>query len=359
MGVETIVDVRRAAWAGVRPCCTKSYWLAPDAGRRIIPPQPPRSVWGGGGGPRSSHRRYIEKAPLGALALQHSLADKLVFGKIRSRFGGRLRFFVSGGAPLDKTINEFLWIVGLPVFEGYGLTETSPIVCVNTYEKLKFGSVGTVIKQTEVCLAEDGELLVKGPQVMQGYYKSPESTAEAIKNGWLYTGDIAHLDGEGFIRIVDRKKELIVTAGGKNIAPQPIENELKLDKFISQAFVYGDRKPYLVALLTPNLERLLDFAQHEKLPYFDADDLVTHARVLKLYEERLQQVNRALARYETIKKFALLPRDFSVDGGELTPTLKLKRKVIYAKYHDRIEKLYLESANGPGGPETFANGGQR
>jgi long-chain acyl-CoA synthetase len=270
-----------------------------------------------------------------------------------------LRVFVSGGAPLDKTINEFLWIVGLPVFEGYGLTETSPIVCVNTYEKLKFGSVGTVLEKTEVRLADDGELLVRGPQVMQGYYRDPEATAAALVDGWLHTGDIARIDDEGVISIVDRKKEIIVTAGGKNIAPQPIENELKIDKFISQAFVYGDRKPYLVALLTPNLERLLDFAQHEKLPYFDLDDLVTHARVLKLYEERLQQVNQTLPRYETIKTFSLLPRDFSVDGGELTPTLKLKRKVIYAKYHDQIERLYLEKGNGPGGPETFANGGQR
>ena len=357
--VENILEVRPTMMVSVPRLFEKIYSRIYENAHQMNPAKRRLFHWAVEVGRRYVYRHYIEHAHPGRLALQYRLADKLVFSKIRRRFGGRLRVFVSGGAPLDKTINEFLWIVGLPVFEGYGLTETSPIVCVNTYEKLKFGSVGTVLEKTEVRLADDGELLVRGPQVMQGYYRDPEATAAALVDGWLHTGDIARIDDEGFISIVDRKKEIIVTAGGKNIAPQPIENELKLDKFISQAFVYGDRKPYLVALLTPNLERLLDFAQHEKLPYFDLDDLVTHARVLKLYEERLQQVNQTLPRYETIKTFSLLPRDFSVDGGELTPTLKLKRKVIYAKYHDQIERLYLEKGNGPGGPETFANGGQR
>ena len=357
--VENILEVRPTMMVSVPRLFEKIYSRIYENAHQMNPAKRRLFHWAVEVGRRYVYRHYIEHAHPGRLALQYRLADKLVFSKIRRRFGGRLRFFVSGGAPLDKTINEFLWIVGLPVFEGYGLTETSPIVSVNTYEKLRFGSVGTVLEKTEVRLAEDGELLVRGPQVMQGYYRDPEATAAALHDGWLHTGDIARIDDEGFISIVDRKKEIIVTAGGKNIAPQPIENELKLDKFISQAFVHGDRKPYLVALLTPNLERLLDFAQHEKLPYFDLDDLVTHARVLKLYEERLQQVNQTLPRYETIKAFTLLPRDFSVDGGELTPTLKLKRKVIYAKYHDQIERLYLEKGNGPGGPETFANGGQR
>jgi len=305
------------------------------------------------------HRRYIRREPIGLLALRYRLADRLVFRKIRERFGGRLRFFLSGGAPLDKTINEFMWIIGIPTFEGYGLTETSPAVTLNSLEAVRFGAVGTVLEKTEVKTADDGELLIRGPQVMRGYYKNPEATAEILAEGWLRTGDIARIDEEGFVYIVDRKKEIIVTAGGKNIAPQPLENELKLDKFISQAFVHGDRKPYLVALLTPNAERLVELAHHENLTYFDLEDLVSHQRVLALYEERIRHLNAKLPSYETIKKFALIPGEFSIDGGELTPTLKLKRKVIYEKYQDRIEKLYLDAQKGGNGKDQIQNGGNQ
>jgi long-chain acyl-CoA synthetase len=291
--------------------------------------------------------------------MQYRLADRLVFGKIRQRFGGRLRFFISGGAPLDKTINEFLWAIGIPTFEGYGLTETSPALTLNALFENRFGSVGRALEQTELRTAEDGELLARGPQVMQGYYKDPAATAETIRDGWLYTGDIAKIDDDGFVYIVDRKKEIIVTAGGKNIPPQPIENELKLDKYISQAFVYGDRKPYLAALLTPNLERLLELAQQEKLNYFDAEDLVSSQRVRRLFEERIRQVNKGLPPYETIKKFAILQHDFTIEGGELTPTLKLKRKVIYDKYRERIEGLFLDDSQGTNGQEKIQNGGMR
>jgi long-chain acyl-CoA synthetase len=304
-------------------------------------------------------RRYIRRQPTGRLGMQYRLADRLVFHKIRQRFGGRLRFFISGGAPLDKTINEFMWTIGIPTFEGYGLTETSPALTLNALNENRFGSVGRCLEQTELRIAEDGELLARGPQVMQGYYKNPAATAETIRDGWLYTGDIAKIDDDGFVYIVDRKKEIIITAGGKNIAPQPIENELKLDKYISQAFIYGDRKPYLAALLTPNLERLLELAQQEKLNYFDVEDLVANQRVRRLFAERINQVNEKRPSYETIKKFAILPYDFSIEGGELTPTLKLKRKVIYDKYRERIEGLYLEDVNGANGQEKIQNGGQR
>lgn len=305
------------------------------------------------------HRRYVRREPVGLLALRYRVADRLVFRKIRERFGGRLRFFLSGGAPLDKTINEFMWIIGIPTFEGYGLTETSPAVTLNSLEAVRFGAVGTVLEKTEVRTADDGELLIRGPQVMRGYYKNPEATAEVLAEGWLRTGDIARIDEEGFVYIVDRKKEIIVTAGGKNIAPQPLENELKLDKFISQAFVYGDRKPYLVALLTPNAERLVELAHHENLTYFDLEDLVSHQRVQAMYEERIRHLNAKLPSYETIKKFALIPGEFSIDGGELTPTLKLKRKVIYEKYRDRIEKLYLDAQKGGNGKDQIQNGGNQ
>jgi len=180
------------------------------------------------------HRRYVERRPVGLLGVRYRVADRLVFHKIRKRFGGRMRFFISGGAPLDKTINEFMWIIGIPTCEGYGLTETSPAITLNTFDEVRFGAVGTVLPQTEIKTAEDGELLVRGPQVMKGYYKNPEASAEVLDaDGWLRTGDMARIDEKGFVFIVDRKKEIIVTAGGKNIPPQPIENELKLDKFFS------------------------------------------------------------------------------------------------------------------------------
>ena len=224
------------------------------------------------------NKKYITNEPLGLLSLQYTFFDRLVFKKIRARFGGRLAYFLCGGAPLDKTINEFMWIIGLPVYNGYGLTETSPGVAISGVGMVRFDSVGKALRETELKLAEDGELLVRGPQVMLGYYKNDEATMETFADGWFKTGDIARIDEEGFVYIVDRKKELIVTAGGKNIAPQPIENELKLDKYISQAIVFGDRKPYLVAIITPNIERLIDFAREQNISYIDTEELVVNAR---------------------------------------------------------------------------------
>ncbi len=299
------------------------------------------------------HRKYIERQPTGMLGISHRIADRLVFRKVRQRFGGRLRYCISGGAPLDKTINEFMWTIGVPTFEGYGLTETSPALTLNNAEAIRFGSVGKVIEQTEVKTAQDGELLVRGPQVMKGYYLDEKTTRETFEDGWFKTGDIARIDEDGYVYIVDRKKEIIVTAGGKNIAPQPIENELKLDKYISQAFVSGDKRPYLVAVLTPNLERLIEYAHEKNLNYFDVEDLVSNNQVRELFEQRVAAVNGALPSYETIKKFVIVARDFSIEGGELTPTLKLKRKVIYEKYKEKIDRMYLEN-----GREQNNNGGK-
>jgi long-chain acyl-CoA synthetase len=301
--------------------------------------------------------RYINPGPKGLLGIKYRLFDRLVFRKIRKRFGGSLRYFISGGAPLDKVVNEFMWVIGIPTFEGYGLTETSPAVTLNSPWKVRYGSVGTPLPGTEVKLAEDNELLVRGPQVMRGYYNAPEETAQVIQDGWLHTGDIARIDEDGYVYIVDRKKEIIITSGGKNIAPQPLENELRMDKYISQAFVYGDRKPYLVALLTPNLERLIQMGRDEGLDYLDVEELVVNQTVHKRYAERVRLLNEKQPSYQTIKKFILLPRDFSVEGEELTPTLKLKRKVIYSKYQDRIERLYLHNGNGPENHSQTDNGG--
>jgi long-chain acyl-CoA synthetase len=302
-------------------------------------------------------RRYIDPKPLGILGLKYRFFNWLVFSKIRKRFGGRLKYFISGGAPLDKVSNEFMWVIGIPTFEGYGLTETSPAVTLNSPWKVRYGSVGTPLPWTEVKLAEDHELLIRGPQVMRGYYNAPEETDKVLQDGWFSTGDIARIDEDGYVYIVDRKKEIIITSGGKNIAPQPLENDLRMDKYISQAFVFGDRKPYLVAILTPNLERLIQMARQEGLAYLDMEELVANQRVHQLYAERVQLINDRLPSYQTIKKFILLPRDFSVDGGELTPTLKLKRKVIYSKYQERIERLYLHNGNGSDDHPHNENGG--
>ena len=288
--------------------------------------------------------KYILKQPTSGIEFQYSIADRLVFSKIRERFGGRMKLFCCGGAPLDKTINEFFWIIGIPIFEGYGLTETSPAIAFNNFEHIRFGSVGFPLKETEFRIAADGEILVKGPQVMLGYYNNPEATNEAIQDGWLATGDIGKIE-DGFITITDRKKELIITAGGKNIAPQPVENELKMDKYISSVYVYGDRKPYLTALIVPTIERLLEFAKENHLNYYDLDDLVRHEQVQKLFEQRILEINKSLPQYETIKKFVLLAYDFSIDGGELTPTMKLRRKVIYEKYKQKIEDMYTDHNN--------------
>ena len=295
-------------------------------------------------GKRYIYATYIDRNASLWLKVEYAIADRIIFTKLRKRFGGNLKLCCSGGAPLDKNINEFFWIIGIPIIEGYGLTETSPVVSINSFEELRFGSVGTALESTEIAIAADGEVLIRGPQVMTGYYKEPAATKEALQDGWFKTGDIGYLK-DRYLYITDRKKDLIITSGGKNIAPQPIENLLKRDKYISQAFVYGDRKPYLTAVLVPTIERLLEFALEKKISYNDLEDLVVHEPVLRLYEQRIAAINSELAPYETIKKFVLLPRDFSIEAGELTPTLKLKRRVIGENYKEKIEQMYADPEN--------------
>lgn len=355
--VENIVEVRPTAMVSVPRLFEKIYSRIYENAHQLSPLKRRLFHAAVATGREYVYRRYVARVPVGWLGLKNRVFDKLVFHKIRARFGGRLRFFISGGAPLDKTINEFMWIIGIPTFEGYGLTESSPAITLSCLEEIRFGSVGRVLEQTEVRLLEDGELLVRGPQVMQGYFQDPPGTAETLVDGWLKTGDIARIDEAGYVYIVDRKKELIVTAGGKNIAPQPLENELKLDKYISQAFVYGDRRPYLVALLTPNLDRLLELGQDQRLDYLDIEELVANQKVRELFAERIGLLNAKLPPYETIKKFVLLPRDFSVEGGELTPTLKLRRKVIHDKYRERIDALYQDERGEMEISQLTSNGG--
>ena len=290
--------------------------------------------------------RTIDRLPISpALALQRAVADRLVFATLRARTGGRITFFISGGAPLAPEIAKFFYAAGMPILEGYGLTETSPVIAVNTFEHQRLGTVGRAIPGVEVRIAPDGEILSRGPNIMRGYYGKPEATAEAIDaEGWFHTGDIGTLDPDGFLRITDRKKDLIVTAGGKNIAPQPIENLVKTCKFVANAVMLGDRRPFPILLVVPNPAPLLAWLARKGLPHGSLEELVTRAEVMQKLDREIRLVLRDLAHFEMPKKLLLLPRDFSVEGGELTPTLKVRRRIVEERHRAAIERLYQESA---------------
>jgi len=286
--------------------------------------------------------RMIRKQPIGfSLAMQKKLADTLVFRKLQARTGGKLKLFVSGGAPLAREIAEFFFSAGLPIYEGYGLTETSPVITVNTPEHFRPGSVGPTLPGVEVKIAEDGEILTRGPSVMTGYYNRPEDTAEVLIDGWLYTGDIGHLDDDGFLYITDRKKDILVTAGGKNVAPQPVENELKLHKYVSEAVLIGDRRRYLTVLLAPSLEPLMDFAAREGLGSTPSE-VVHHPAVQHIYGQLITETNERLASFEQIKYFRVIDHEFTLEDGQLTPSLKVKRKAVNEKYEKLIDSMYEE-----------------
>ncbi|MFB0565646.1 MAG: long-chain fatty acid--CoA ligase [Candidatus Aminicenantaceae bacterium] len=276
------------------------------------------------------------------LQFKKNLAHKLVFSKIIEKTGGRVRFFVSGGAPLSKDIAEFFYAMGLVVLEGYGLTETSPVISVNTLENIRFGTVGKPIPGIEVNIAKDGEILTKGPHVMKGYYKKEDETEEAMEGGWFHTGDIGHLDDDGFLVITDRKKDLIVTAGGKNVAPQPIENLLKTNPYVSNAVVLGDKRRFISALVVPNFDKLDEYAKFNNIPFENQSDLIKKDEILNFMLAEIDRSTPSLASYEKVKKIALLERDFEIEKGEITPTLKVKRNIIEDKYRDVIDSLYRE-----------------
>ncbi len=287
-------------------------------------------------------QRTLRREPIpGFLEFKRKIAHKLVFSKIIAKTGGRIRFFVSGAAPLSKDIAELFYAMGLIVLEGYGLTETSPVISVNTLEKIKFGSVGQPIPEVEVKIADDGEILARGPNIMKGYYKMEEETKESIKEGWFYTGDIGHLDEDGFVVITDRKKDLIVTAGGKNVAPQPIENALKTNTYINDVLVIGDRRKFMSALVVPNFEKVEGYAKFNKISYEDRKDMLQKDEIVKFLEAEIDRATPHLASYEKIKKIALLDKEFTIADGEITPTLKIKRNVVEKKYKDLIDALYI------------------
>ncbi|MFH1755097.1 MAG: long-chain fatty acid--CoA ligase [Candidatus Latescibacterota bacterium] len=274
---------------------------------------------------------------------KYNLAKKLVFSKLKHITGGRLRFFVSGGAPLHRTIAEFFYAVDLPILEGYGLTETSPVIAVNTFEQFKFGSVGKPLPGVEIKIAGDGEILVKGPNVMIGYFKKPDLTNEAVVDGWFHTGDIGFLDNEGFLSITDRKKDIIITAGGKNIAPQSIENAIKTSKYIGQVVLIGNRRKFISALIVPNFDNLRKFALAKNITYTDIPSLLKHPQIIDQIQDSLDRKSGDFASFERVKKFVLLDHDFSIEDNELTPSLKIKRAYVEEKYKEAIDKLYREN----------------
>ncbi len=287
----------------------------------------------------SALRRAGEPVPRG-LALRHRLADRLVYAKVKDRLGGRLRTAISGGAPLSPEIAEFFHSIDILLLEGYGLTECTTAATTNVHSAYRFGTVGRALPGFELRLADDGELLIRSETVFGGYYKDPEATAEVLgADGWLRTGDIAEIDEDGFVTITDRKKDLIVTAGGKNVAPQNLENELKNSRYVSQALVVGDRKPYIAALLTLDAEQLQGWARERGLEG-ELAELAEAPAVQELVSEIVDAVNAEHSRYEQIKRFRVLPRDFTMEAGELTPTLKLKRRVCVEHFAAELDELY-------------------
>jgi len=282
----------------------------------------------------------------GLLKVKHAIANKLVYSKLRERVGGNIRFFVSGGAPLSREIAEFFTAADLLLLEGYGLTESSPVITVNQENNFKFGTPGLPLVNVEVCIAEDGEILTRGPHVMKGYYKNEEETRETIDSEkWLHTGDIGYIDKDGFLFITDRKKNIIVTSGGKNVAPQPIENLLTTSKYIDQAVVLGDKRKYCTAFIVPNEENLKSYAEKNNISYTDIDDLHRNPAIQELFRKEIDKLSGDLASYETIKKFQLLKDPFTIESGELTPTLKIKRNVVEQRYQKLIDAMYPEDNN--------------
>lgn len=285
------------------------------------------------------HKMNRTPVPLPLLA-QYQLADKLVLEKIRQAVGGRLRFAVSGGAPLARDIALFFHACGILILEGYGLTETTAAVTANSPFDYRFGTVGKPIGDTEIKIAADGEILVRSKKVMREYYKNPEATKEAMDGNWFKTGDIGEFTDTGDLKITDRKKDLIKTAGGKYVAPQKLENLLKLHNFVSNVLIHGDQKKYIVALITLDAAFLQRYAEEKNIPYTQIESITQHPAVLELVRKGVAETNTQLANFETIKRFAVLPKDFTVESGELTPSLKVKRKLLDKKYEKHISALY-------------------
>jgi long-chain acyl-CoA synthetase len=299
--------------------------------------------WARGVAERWANEKLAGTEPGGLLARQYAIAQKLVFSKLKARTGGRLRYFVSGGAPLSPDINKFFYAAGLEILEGYGLTETSPVIAVNTPENFRIGTVGKAIDGVEIKIAADGEILTRGPHVMKGYYNKPDATREAIEpDGWFHTGDIGELR-DGFLAITDRKKDIIVTAGGKNIAPQPLENKVKTNKYVAQAVMLGDKRKFPSMLIVPNFDQLEKWAMKRNIIWTDRAQLLRMPTIQAKMEKEVNNELAGVAHFELPKKIGLLEHDFSIEKGELTPTQKVKRRAIDKHYKTLIDSLYDEA----------------
>ena len=274
------------------------------------------------------------------LNLKYSLADKLVLAKIQAKTGGNLKYFISGGAPLSAEVARFFFAAGLRILEGYGLTETSPVLAVNPYERPKFGTVGKILRSVEIKIAEDGEILAKGPNIMMGYYRMPAETDEVMIDGWFHTGDIGKIDDENYLSITDRKKQLIVTSVGKKVAPQPIEKEIENARHIEQVLLIGEKRNFISALIVPDFENLIMFAKANKLNTEQPEELIKEQAVIDLIQKEVDGRQKHVSNYEKIRKFTLLPAAFTIESGLLTPTMKIKRKVVMEEFADLIEAMY-------------------
>jgi len=299
--------------------------------------------WARGVAERWANEKLAGREPGGLLGVQYSIAQKLVFSKLKARTGGRLRYFVSGGAPLSPEINKFFYAAGLEILEGYGLTETSPVIAVNTPENFRIGTVGKPIDGVEIRIAADGEIMTRGPHVMKGYYNKPEATREAIEpDGWFHTGDIGEIR-DGFLAITDRKKDIIVTAGGKNIAPQPLENKVKTNKYVAQAVMLGDKRKFPSMLVVPNFDQLERWATKRNIIWTDRAQLLRMPTIQAKMEQEVNKELAGAAHFEIPKKIGLIEHDFSIEKGELTPTQKVKRRAIDKNYKKLIDSLYDEA----------------
>ena len=324
----------------VHTAVVSAFAEATGAKRRLI-------AWSLSVGRRAAAPRTEGRGLPAWLKIQHAIADRLVYSKVRERLGGRLRTPISGGAPLAQEIAEFFDLFGIRIYEGYGLTECTTAATINTPEHHRFGTVGRAFPGFELRLAEDGELLIRSETVFAGYYKDPEATAEVLDaDGWLKTGDVAEIDADGFVRITDRKKDILVTAGGKNVAPQNLENDLKTSRLVSQALVVGDRQPYVAALITLEPDEIGKWAAAHGVEG-DMGALAQDERVRALLQDVVDGVNRERSRFEQVRRFVILPRDFSVEQGEITPTLKLRRRACMEHFAHTVEELYAAELPGP------------
>jgi long-chain acyl-CoA synthetase len=297
---------------------------------------------------RAHRDEILAGIPPATISLKMKIADRLVFSKVRAGMGGKAEEFISGGAPLGRELAEWYADIGIPIHEGYGLTETSPVIAVNTPAANRLGTVGKPLPNVEVRIADDGEVLVRGPSVFKGYWNRPEETQAAFVDGWFKTGDIGHLDSDGFLSITDRKKDLIKTSGGKFIAPQPIENSLKLNPLIGTAVVFGDRRKFPAVLISPNFPVLENWARENEVDFASREALVAMAKVQALYEGIVEEQNQHLARFERLKRVLLVPEEFSAADGTLTHTMKVRRRGIEDRYRTLIDEMY-EKAETAGG----------